>query len=120
MPHSSVEGTFAMDGFKARLVEFFSTHLGITQNTFEDSCGITHGTVSSIKVKGPSVDVLAKISYTYPELNMNWLISGRGEMLIKEGTPPPPSSPAVSIGTIKTVNIGNWEELVKLLKDKMK
>ena len=79
-----------MDGFKARLVKFFSENLGMTQNSFEDSCGITHGTISSIKVKGPSVDVLAKISSRYPQLDMNWLVSGAGEML-KTAAPSPSS-----------------------------
>lgn len=79
-----------MDGFKARLVKFFSENLGMTQNSFEDSCGITHGTISSIKVKGPSVDVLAKISSRYPQLDMNWLVSGAGDML-KTAAPSPSS-----------------------------
>ena len=80
-----------MDGFKARLVDFFSGHLGITQNSFEDSCGLTHGTISSIKVKGPSVDVLAKISSKHPELNLNWLVSGVGGMLLGDTAPSPSS-----------------------------
>lgn len=70
-----------MEEFKARLAKFFSEYLGITQNSFEDSCGITHGTISSIKVKGPSVDVLAKISSAYPELDLNWLVTGKGKMV---------------------------------------
>lgn len=70
-----------MEEFKARLAKFFSGHLGMSQNSFEDSCGITHGTISSIKVKGPSVDVLAKISSAYPDLDLNWLVTGKGTMV---------------------------------------
>lgn len=106
-----------MEEFKARLLKFSLEHLGLSQSAFEDSCGIAHGTISSIKVKGPSVDVLAKISSAYPELDMNWLVSGRGKMLIRpqEDHPAPPS-PSVSIGSVQTINIGNWSELVELLK----
>ena len=50
-------------------------------------------------------------------ISPSWLILGIGDMT---NVPTAQAPPAVSIGTIKTVNIGNWEELVKLLKDKMK
>ena len=73
-----------MEEFKARLLKFSTGHLGLSQNSFEDKCGIAHGTLGSIKVKGPSVDVLAKISSAYPQLNLNWLVSGRGQMLRDE------------------------------------
>ena len=105
-----------MEEFKNRLLKFCTEHLGLSQNSFEDRCGIAHGTISSIKVKGPSVDVLAKISSAYPELDLNWLVSGRGEMLVREEASP---STSVSINSIQTVNIGNWSDLVKLLKDKV-
>ena len=104
-----------MEEFKNRLLKFCTEHLCLSQNSFEDKCGIAHGTISSIKVKGPSVDVLAKISSAYPELNLNWLVSGRGEMLVKEDV----TTPAVSINSIQTVNIGNWSDLVQLLKDRV-
>lgn len=31
-----------------------------------------------------------KISSTYPQINLNWLISGRGDMLIQEPVAEPP------------------------------
>lgn len=101
-----------MDGFKARLVKFFSEHLGMTQNSFEDSCGITHGTISSIKVKGPSVDVLAKISSTYPQLNLNWLVSGGGKMLNGESTPSPSSHslPLIPAEAFAGPGLPNYED----------
>jgi transcriptional regulator with XRE-family HTH domain len=71
-----------MEDFKNRLLEFIERQLGISQREFERKCGLTQGTVPSIKVKGPSVEVLIKISNAYPELNMNWLIAGAGDMFI--------------------------------------
>lgn len=108
-----MRGIFGMEDFKKRLLEFCTDYLCLSQTSFEDACGLPHGTFTSIKVKGPSVSVLMKIADTYPNLNMNWLISGRGEMLIGDKTPTPP--PSLSINTINTVNIGNWGELVELL-----
>lgn len=52
------------------------------QTRFEDYCGLSHGTISSIKVKGPSADIIMKISSKCPELNLNWLFRGDGEMVI--------------------------------------
>ena len=74
-----------MDEFKNRLMAFIDNHLGVSVRKFEESCGLPYSTVSSIKVKGPSADVLMKISNKYPELDMNWLLLGVDEM-IKEGT----------------------------------
>lgn len=101
-----------MEDFKNRLLLFIESAYGMSQRGFEELCGIAQGTIASIKVKGPSVDVLMKISNTCPELNMNWLISGREPML----NTPSAGAPAVNIQNIQTVNIGNWDELVTLLR----
>jgi len=73
----------SMEDFKNRLLMYVESYLGASQREFEDECGLTHGSISKIKVKGPSVDNLAKISTTHPELNLNWLVSGTGDMIIK-------------------------------------
>ena len=102
-----------MEDFKNRLLQFIESSYGMSQRAFEELCGIAQGTIASIKVKGPSVDVLMKISNTCPELNMNWLISGREPML---NTATSAGAPAVNIEHIHTINIGNWSELVDLLR----
>ena len=70
-----------MEDFKKRLLSYVEGHLGTSVRAFEESCGLTNGTIGSIKVKGPSVDVLMKISYKNPDLNLNWLVAGKGPML---------------------------------------
>ena len=70
-----------MEDFKNRLLKYIEGHLKISVRSFEERCGLTNGTVGAIKIKGPSAENLSKISYTYPELNLNWLVSGRGNML---------------------------------------
>ena len=69
-----------MEAFKSRLLKFVDS-LDMSQRAFEETCKLTQGTISSIKVKGPSVDVLTKISSAFPNLSMDWLVSGQGEMV---------------------------------------
>ena len=69
-----------MEDFKKRLLEFVESR-ELSQRGFEKVCGLSQGTISSINVKGPSVDALTKISNTFPRLDMNWLVSGKGDML---------------------------------------
>lgn len=101
-----------MDEFKNRLLQFLE-FLGLSQRAFEESCGITQGTIPSIKVKGPSVDVLMKISNTYPDLNLNWLIAGRGPMLIQDQPLPTPQNDIHN----NQVFIANWGDLRGVIED---
>jgi SOS-response transcriptional repressor LexA len=70
-----------MEDFKNRLLEYIRVRFGKGQNKFEDFCGINHGTINSIKVKGPSAEIVAKISSACPDLDLNWLFTGKGAML---------------------------------------
>ena len=70
-----------MEQFKKRLVEFARARFDMGQNAFEDYCGINRGTINSIKVQGPTASIVSKISHKCPELNLNWLFSGDGQML---------------------------------------
>jgi hypothetical protein len=70
------------DNIKQRLITFLK-HLGIGQGKFEKNTGIGNGTVNNIK-DGISSPKLAKILERYPELNIEWLLTGEGEMLKKE------------------------------------
>jgi hypothetical protein len=70
-----------MEDFKNRLLAFIESHCKMSVRAFEESCGLTNGTVGSVKKKGPGADIVQKIFYTFPELNLNWLFSGVGPML---------------------------------------
>lgn len=85
------------------------------QTRFEDYCGLAHGTISAIKEKGPTASVLMRIAVKCPELDMNYLFRG----VPMDGQEKTPASPSVSIGSIQTVNIGNWDKLVELLNHKI-
>lgn len=67
--------------FKKRLVEFARKQYDMGQTRFEEKCGIHPGTISAIKSNGPTASVVTKISVSCPELNLNWLFSGEGNML---------------------------------------
>lgn len=110
----ALKGVFCMEELKTRLIEFARKQHDMGQTRFEDYCEIPHGTISAIKEKGPTASILTRIAVKCPELDLNWLF--RGEPLRKNEHPTP--APSVSIGSIQTVNIGNWNELVRLLKEK--
>lgn len=93
----------SMENFKNRLLEFVESR-EMSQRGFEECCGLTQGTIASIKVKGPSVDVLMRISNTFPELNMNWLVAGRGRMIEEE-----------TEAAAQQVVIKNWDGLAEAI-----
>lgn len=102
-----------MENLKKRLIDFARDKYDMGQTRFEDYCGLAHGTISAIKEKGPTASVIMRIATACPELDLNWLFRGEpaGEKTIS-------ATPSVSIGSIQTVNIGNWGDLVELLKQK--
>ena len=70
-----------MQDFKKRLVEFARVRYDMGQTRFEEMCGIHPGTISAIKSNGPTASIVTKIAIKCPELNLNWLFRGDGEML---------------------------------------
>ena len=64
---------------KDRLVEFLA-YLGLGQNKFEEIVGLSRGFVHNVGDSIREVN-LAKILAKYPELNVNWLKTGEGNML---------------------------------------
>lgn len=64
---------------KERLIAFID-YKGITKNKFETLCGLGKRYVSNIS-RSISPDVAERISLTFPDLNMGWVMTGEGEML---------------------------------------
>lgn len=73
-----------MQDFKERIFLFIRDHIGCSVREFERKCGLTNGQISSIGAQGPTASVLSKIADTFPELNLNWLFRGNGEMILSE------------------------------------
>lgn len=54
--------------------------------TFEEKCGLSNSYISNSKKGNGSIgsDMIAKIMSGFPQLNIEWLCSGKGEMLKQE------------------------------------
>lgn len=78
---------------KDRLKEFIK-HKGIPVRKFEETIGVSHSYVSNIRVS-IQPDKMISIAKCYPELNTEWLLTGKGEMLREDdssrGSSEPPS-----------------------------
>lgn len=67
-----------------RIFEYLKHH-DLTPYNFERACGIANGYLKKqIRGKGTiGPENLEKIAVTYKDLNLRWLISGKGKMLIE-------------------------------------
>lgn len=65
---------------KNRLKEFI-TYTGLTVSAWEKSINVSNGYVNGM-VKGIGEDKILTILEVYPKLNFDWLMTGRGDMLI--------------------------------------
>lgn len=64
---------------KQRILQFASS-LGISKRDFYSRIGVSRGTLESNT--GITEDVVSKFISTFPEINIEWLITGNGEMTI--------------------------------------
>ena len=77
-----------------RLQQFLSAE-NITQSQFADRIGVTKASVSHI-LSGrnkPGFDFIENMAASYPNLNLDWLIGGKGRMY--KGTEPTVAAPQV-------------------------
>lgn len=68
-----------VETIKDRLTKFLA-FIEIGQGKFEKNCGLSNGTVNNIKEGGITTQKVEKILLAYPQLNIDWLITGRGDM----------------------------------------
>lgn len=57
------------------------------QNSFESYCGISNGYISNLdkSTKGSiGSDIIAKIMDKFPMLDIGWLCSGKGSMIVQD------------------------------------
>ena len=67
---------------KERILQFIE-YKKISKNKFYKETGLSNGILD--KQGGISSDSLEKIYCVYPEINLDWLLTGKGEMFKKEG-----------------------------------
>ena len=75
---------------KSRLIEFLKFK-SISQKAFAQSVGVSAGFVNAIRVS-IQPKTLEKISNVYPDLNITWLLTGLGPMLLDVAPPAQVSS----------------------------
>ncbi|WP_287644328.1 helix-turn-helix transcriptional regulator [Bacteroides sp.] len=73
---------------KERLIDFIK-YKGLSQSRFESQVGLSNGYVNNIR-KSISPEKLQSITLIFPELNTEWLLTGRGEK-VKETQPQIPT-----------------------------
>lgn len=63
---------------------------GITDNAFAKKIGVTQSVVASMFQRGtePSAKVITSILCTYEEISAEWLLRGKGSMLIQKEVEP--------------------------------
>lgn len=69
---------------KDRLLQFIK-HINISVNKFEGSAGLSVGYLRQLR-KEPSPTKIKSIILAFPQLNEEWLLTGKGEMIRKEST----------------------------------
>ena len=85
---------------KDRILQFIE-YKGISKNKFYNETGISNGILD--KKSGLSMDTIEKFYSTYPEINPEWLLTGKGEML-KSGSTNTETSKEKSVKGIPLVN----------------
>lgn len=105
-----------METFKNRLLEYARARFDMGQSKFEDYCGINRGTISAIKVQGPTASIVMKIAIKCRDLNLNWLFRGDGDMLLDGNSQHPHDTKKVVIHDIHDnpiVNINYLQDAIK-------
>ena len=69
-----------MESVKERLIAYLSKNR-ITKSSFAREVGVSNAFISSIR-KSISPEVLQKIKEAFPDLNIEWLMTGEGSMLL--------------------------------------
>jgi hypothetical protein len=68
-----------------RLMDYIR-YINSNRSAFERSCNISNGYLSKLLIKGNSIgsQILIRIKCRYPNLNINWIITGEGNMIVDE------------------------------------
>lgn len=106
-----------------RLKQFIE-YLGISTRGFEQKISVSNGLIARFLSKNTTIqsDVLSKICDTFPDLNPDWLLTGKGKML-HEPTPAASSDGTVALllEQIKDLaqNVGRLQAENNELKNKL-
>lgn len=105
---------------KERLLQYLD-YKGITVSNFFKETGIKRGFLDTDKLKSTVNDVfLTIIIATYPDINLIWLISGKGEMLNNYLTENLLDNKTSTDNSLELQElIATQKDLIKMQKDKI-
>ncbi|MDR2410576.1 MAG: helix-turn-helix transcriptional regulator [Bacteroidales bacterium] len=90
---------------KDRLIEFLE-YKGLSQAKFAEKIGVSKGYVNNM-TENPTQETIMSIKNNFPELNTEWLLTGKGEMINNQ------QIGNVSESTVVGANVnGNWNNIV--------
>jgi|ERR1044071_10443875 hypothetical protein len=101
--------------FRDRLLLVIST-LEMNRNSFSERLGYKNNsyiyeyTREDPPAKEPGFDFFQKLSLAKTSINLDWLLTGDGDMLIKKGTPATNNSDAGEL-TVARLATEKWESL---------
>lgn len=109
-----------MASLQSRLQRFI-LHKDINMQTFERLCGIGQGLGSRLSNKSYAT-TFARIAKAFPDLNIEWLKSGTGEMLRSDGAP---SSASLSMSghsqlAMRDIRNGSDSSRVPVLEERVR
>jgi len=106
---------------KNRLVEILK-HIGARKNTLAKELGYTNGSVFyQIETgrNGISTSLARKITNKYPEINYEWILTGKGTMLVKPKETPVDEAILKQMKLLERLSEGQ-DAQIQLLKDRVK
>ena len=106
---------------KNRLVEILK-HIGLKKNTLAKELGYTNGSVFyQIETgrNGISTSLARKITNKYPEINYEWILTGKGTMLVKPKETPVDEAILKQMKLLERLSEGQ-DAQIQLLKDRVK
>ncbi len=61
-------------------------HYGLNKSTFADALGVSQPVITHLTTgrNKPSLELVMKLQQRYPELSLDWLLTGQGAMLRKD------------------------------------
>lgn len=111
-------GFWLMATIRERLTDFALSQGFRTLSGFERACGFTKNTLTK-DYSGLSSTTLTKIVDKYPQLSLDWVILGRGNMEVDNNPPSPSSFPQNDIHHNETVNV-NYGALKDIIIEAIK
>lgn len=99
---------------------YFTDIKGFSKELFFKELGVTYGNFKGkAKEQALSSDVLEIIISKYPEINIEWLLTGKGEMLKNKPEKPEENNSDKEIIEMQKQLLESQKEQIELLKEKI-